>query len=60
MRGHDRQPTSRSGRPTVLLVRDAAQLKFDVKGQRCLVYKKIKDLEASLRSELDGLKGHLR
>ena len=48
------------GRPTVLLIRDAAQLKFDVKGQRCLVYKKIKDLEASLRSELEGLKGNLR
>ena len=47
------------GRPTVLLVRDASQLKFDVKGQRCLVYKKIKDLETSLRSELDGLKGDL-
>lgn len=47
------------GRPTVLLVRDASQLKFDVKGQRCLAYKKIKDLETSLRSELDGLKGAL-
>jgi hypothetical protein len=44
------------GRPTVLLVNDAAQLKFDVRGQRCLVYRKIKDLEASLRSELEGLK----
>lgn len=48
------------GRPTVLLVKDASQLKFDVKGQRCLVYKKIKDLERSLRSELDGLKSALR
>lgn len=47
------------GRPTVLLVKDTSQLKFDVKGQRCLVYKKIKDLETSLRSELDGLKGTL-
>ncbi|MCI0439159.1 MAG: hypothetical protein L0177_08525 [Chloroflexi bacterium] len=47
------------GRPTVLLVNDASQLKFDVKGQRCLVYKKIKDLETSLRTELDGLKGDL-
>ena len=47
------------GRPTVLLVKDTSQLKFDVKGQRCLVYKKIKDLETSLRSELDGLKGVL-
>lgn len=44
------------GRPTVLLVKDTAQLKFDVRGQRCLVYKKIQDLEKSLRSELEGLK----
>lgn len=42
-------------RPTVLLVKDATHLKFDVKGQRCLVYKRIKDLEESLRSELHGL-----
>ncbi|MBI1381731.1 MAG: hypothetical protein GC161_11670 [Planctomycetaceae bacterium] len=48
------------GRPTVLLVRDTSQLKFNVKGQRCLVYKKITDLETSLRSELDGLKRKLR
>lgn len=44
------------GRPTVLLVKDIAQLKFDVKGQRCLVYKKIQDLEKSLQSELQHLK----
>lgn len=43
-------------RPTVLIVRDAAELKFDVKDQRCLVYKKIKDLEASLKKELQDLK----
>ena len=45
------------GRPTVLLVKDTAHLKFDVKGQRCIPYKKIKDLENSLRDELEGLKG---
>lgn len=43
-------------RPTVLLVKDTSQLRFDVQGQRCLVYKKIKDLEISLRSELANLK----
>ena len=48
------------GRPTVLLVKDTSQLKFDVRGQRCLVYKRIKDLEESLRSELEGLKVILR
>lgn len=43
------------GRPTVLLVKDTSQLKFDVRGQRCLVYKRIKDLESSLRAELKAL-----
>jgi hypothetical protein len=47
------------GRSTVLLVQDTGQLKFDVRGQRCLVYKRIQDLEASLRAELQGLKGRL-
>jgi hypothetical protein len=41
--------------PCVLLVRDASELKFDVRGQRCLVYNKIKDLEEKLSQELDGL-----
>ncbi|MDQ3818644.1 MAG: hypothetical protein M3362_13335 [Acidobacteriota bacterium] len=47
------------GRPTVLLCRDSAELKFDVRSQRCLVYKKIKDLEESLRKELEGLRNNL-
>jgi len=47
------------GRPTVLLCRDATELKFDVKSQRCLVYKKIKDLEESLGKELEGLRNNL-
>jgi hypothetical protein len=47
------------GRPTVLVVRDTAQLKFDVRGQRCLPYKKIRELEASLRTELENLKESL-
>lgn len=45
------------GKPTVLLVKDAEHLRFDVRGQRCLVYKKIKDLETALRTELANLKG---
>jgi hypothetical protein len=37
-------------------VRDtAAELKFDVKGQRCLVYKSIKHLEEILGRELEAL-----
>jgi hypothetical protein len=46
------------GRPTILLVRDTAEeLKFDVKGQRCLIYKSIKHLEEILRKELSALGG---
>ncbi|MBM3130176.1 MAG: hypothetical protein FJ009_16315 [Chloroflexi bacterium] len=44
------------GIPTVLLVQDTTELKFDVKSQRCIVYKKIKDLEEKLRKELENLK----
>jgi hypothetical protein len=50
-----------SGIPTVLVVRNsdgAGQselLKFDVRGQRCLVYKRIKELEDSLTKELKSL-----
>ncbi len=43
-------------KPTILLVRNTSELKFDVKGQRCLTYKKIKDLEQSLCNELKSLK----
>jgi hypothetical protein len=41
--------------PTVLLVNEASELKFDVKAQRCIVYKSIKQLEDSLRAELTAL-----
>jgi hypothetical protein len=43
------------GRSTVLLVKDSAELKFDTRGQRCLVYKNIKDLEQKLGNELKAL-----
>lgn len=43
-------------RPTILLIRDSKDLKFDVRGQRCLKYKKIKELEALLQQELEQLK----
>lgn len=43
------------GKPTVLLVRDSNHLKFDVQGQRCLVYKNIKGLEEALKKELQDL-----
>jgi hypothetical protein len=43
------------GVPTVLVVKSADHLKFDVRGQRCLVYKKIKELEDLLTVELRSL-----
>lgn len=44
------------GTPTVLLVQDTTDLKFDVRGQKCLVYSKIKDLEDALAHELENLR----
>lgn len=44
------------GRPTILLVRDENELRFDVRGQRCLKYERIKDLEDLLTRELNELK----
>jgi hypothetical protein len=45
------------GIPTVLLAREATELRFDVKGQRCLMYNSIRKLETSLTSELKALTG---
>ncbi|MEJ2680186.1 MAG: hypothetical protein P8144_01560 [Gammaproteobacteria bacterium] len=41
--------------PTVLLVKETNDLKFDVKGQRYIAYKSIKQLEESLSVELAEL-----
>jgi hypothetical protein len=41
--------------PTVLLARDVNDLKFDVKGQRCLFYTSIRNLEELLRNELRSM-----
>jgi hypothetical protein len=43
------------GVPTVLLAKDNNDLKFDVKTQRCIIYKSIKHLEESLARELIAL-----
>ncbi|MEN8179516.1 MAG: hypothetical protein ABFS39_12995 [Pseudomonadota bacterium] len=43
------------GVKTVLLVNDASELTFDVQGQRCLTYTRIKHLEKALGQELDAL-----
>lgn len=45
-------------RPTILLARDPEKLSFDVRGQRCLVYRRIRDLEEMLAKELQGLKDY--
>ena len=44
------------GIPVVLIINDAEALKFDVRGQRCLVYRSIRELEEALRAELGNLK----
>ncbi len=43
------------GVPTILLTKDEAALKFDVRNQRCLVYRRIQDLEEILGRELESL-----
>jgi hypothetical protein len=43
------------GLPTILLSKDADDLKFDVRGQRCINYKRIRDLEKTLKIELRSL-----
>jgi hypothetical protein len=47
------------GIPTILIVRDNQELKFDVKGQRYLAYNKIKELEEKLYKELSEMKSNL-
>lgn len=42
-------------RPTILLVRDVKELRFDVQGTRCLVYANIRQLEDLLTRELAAL-----
>ncbi len=45
-----------SGVPTVLVARNAEDLLFDVRGQRCLVYGSIRDVEELLKKELTELR----
>lgn len=45
-------------KPTILVVQDEKDLHFDVKMQRCLIYKRIKDLEQSLEKELLYYRDH--
>jgi len=43
-------------KPTILLVQNGHELRFDVRGQRCLNYSNIRNLEDILTSELETLK----
>jgi hypothetical protein len=44
------------GIPTVLLARETTDLRFDVRGQRCLMYHSIRKLEDCITSELKALR----
>ena len=44
------------GIPTVLIAQDPQELKFDVKGQKCIIYSGIRELEEKLSHELIGLR----
>lgn len=44
------------GKPTVLIAQNADDLKFDVQGQKCIIYSGIRELEEKLSEELLGLK----
>jgi hypothetical protein len=46
-----------TGRPTLLLVRRGDDLKFDVQGQRCIIYENIVDLARRLERDLTEFKG---
>jgi hypothetical protein len=43
-------------KPTILLIKDIKELRFDVSGHKCLVYNNIKNLESLLTVELSKLK----
>ena len=43
------------GKSTILIAQDVEDLKFDVKGQKCIIYSGIRELEEKLSEELLGL-----
>ena len=43
------------GKSIIFLIGDADDLKFDVQGQKCLIYSGIKELEELLRKELENI-----
>jgi hypothetical protein len=47
------------GRPTLLLSQNLEELTFDVKSQRCILYKTIKELAKKLEADLSAMKDSL-
>ncbi len=47
-------------RPTLLIAKSGDELKFDVRGQRCLIYKNIRDLATKLEADLAALSRQAR
>ena len=45
------------GKPTILIAQNEQDLKFDVRGHKCILYNLITDLEEKLARELIGIKG---
>ena len=45
-----------NNRPTILILKDGEEMPFDVRGQRCIRYKSIIQLEKALADEIGGLK----
>ena len=46
------------GRPTLLVIRQGEELKFDVKGHRCIIYENIVDLARRLQKDLASIAVH--
>jgi hypothetical protein len=44
--------------PTILVCKDTAELKFDIRGQRCVTYGTIRDLETKLTREVTAIFPH--
>jgi hypothetical protein len=47
------------GRPTLLLSQNLEDLTFDVKSQRCILYKTIRELARKLETDLSAMKDRL-
>ena len=46
------------GKPTILAVKEGQKVKFDLQGQKYMIYKNITDLRSKMRREIEGLKNN--